>query len=427
MDESSSKPVESASPTNAAPAPSPNPPGPKDPPIAPALHAPNPGRQKPAAGPNGYLIDKLEDAELLLGYAAELGIAVDNPVRDGVLQARQAAQAGGLTEPAAANLLASLTTLAIKVRPVTVESLRACASPKEARQAIRFYGKMGMLFGCLIVTISLTAFVSARVCERIKSRVELANGLASKLSSELGPPPRTNAPPPSVPDDSTPLSPTNAIPTLRQIRFGIGGPPAGLTEKDVISDLQLFAATMREIDGYARQLNHFVFNAAHVPYSQMRTNRHFMKQKFELSPGLAVPLAQELAEKIEAYQEVRNFGATVQEMVSVYYGAIDTCILPVLYALLGAGAYLLRLYEEQIKTRTFVAGDRHVARYIIAGIGGLVVGQFNVTSGAAVSPFAVAFLVGYAADVFFAFLEGLLQMFKRGPGAPGGQSSPANQ
>jgi hypothetical protein len=85
------------------------------------------------------------------------------------------------------------------------------------------------------------------------------------------------------------------------------------------------------------------------------------------------------------------------------------------------------LYEDQIKNRTFIAGDRHIARYLIAGIGGLVVGQFNVTSGAAISPFAVAFLVGYAADVFFAFLEGLLQMFKRGPGAPGGQSSPANQ
>jgi hypothetical protein len=33
-------------------------------------------------------------------------------------------------------------------------------------------------------------------------------------------------------------------------------------------------------------------------------------------------------------------------------------------------------------------------------------------------PFALAFLVGYAVDVFFTFLEGLLQMFKRNPGNP---------
>jgi len=31
----------------------------------------------------------------------------------------------------------------------------------------------------------------------------------------------------------------------------------------------------------------------------------------------------------------------------------------------------------------------------------------------------VAFLVGYAADVFFTFLEGLLQIFKRAPGGSG--------
>jgi hypothetical protein len=90
--------------------------------------------------------------------------------------------------------------------------------------------------------------------------------------------------------------------------------------------------------------------------------------------------------------------------------------LPVLYALLGTVAYLLRLYEEQFKNRVLIAGDKHVARLLIAGIGGLVVGQFNnVTQGITISPFAVAFLVGYAVDVFFTFLEGLLQMFKRGP------------
>jgi hypothetical protein len=80
----------------------------------------------------------------------------------------------------------------------------------------------------------------------------------------------------------------------------------------------------------------------------------------------------------------------------------------------------LRSYEQQSKNRTLVAGEKPIARLLIAGIGGLVVGQFNnVTQGINITPFAVAFLVGYAVDVFFTFLEGLLQMFiKRGPGNP---------
>ena len=88
---------------------------------------------------------------------------------------------------------------------------------------------------------------------------------------------------------------------------------------------------------------------------------------------------------------------------------------------------MLRLSEDQKKNHTLIACNRYGARYLIAGIGGLVVGQFNVAPGVAVSPLAVAFLVGYAVDVFFAFLEGLLQMFKRGPGPTGAQGTTASK
>jgi hypothetical protein len=49
-------------------------------------------------------------------------------------------------------------------------------------------------------------------------------------------------------------------------------------------------------------------------------------------------------------------------------------------------------------------------------IAGAVVGMFsnfNITQNASIPPLAIAFLVGYAADVFFSFLEGLLQTFTR--------------
>ena len=187
--------------------------------------------------------------------------------------------------------------------------------------------------------------------------------------------------------------------------FGPGGIPAGLSDKDIISDLQHFAATMREINGYTRQLNRCLFNF------QSWTN-----QPLELTAGLNVRLSEELTENVQQYQRVRSYANLVVEKVTVDYGAIAVSILPLLYALLGAIAYLVRSYEEQSKNRTLL--EPPVARLLIAGIGGLVVGQFNnVTQGINITPFAVAFLVGYAVDVFFTFLEGLLQMFiKRTPG-----------
>ena len=97
-------------------------------------------------------------------------------------------------------------------------------------------------------------------------------------------------------------------------------------------------------------------------------------------------------------------------------------ILPVFYALLGTLAYLLRSFEQQMSTRTFVPSEANSARFLIAAIGGAVVGLFNnfsITQGASISPLAIAFLVGYAVDVFFAFLDGLLQTFTRNtPASP---------
>jgi len=360
-----------------------------------------------------YLAHKLEEAELLLGYAAEVGIKVGDQERDNVLKARIASDRGGIPEPTAANLLAALTTLAVSVRPVTVESLRAWPNLIRANpKPIPLLTPVAIFVGCIIVVFSLLTFVSKNISEKITVNIENANELVTKLRAELGPAPFSTNPPATV---TIPAAGNPLIPWQDQIWFGSSGIPAGLSDKEVVSDLQQFAATMREVDGYARQLKkRCLFNFTEPHYAQSGTNR----MSLELTPGLNVRLSEELTERVAEYQQVRGFGNQVVEKATVYYGAIAISILPVLYALLGAVAYLLRSYEQQSKNRTLVAGEKPIARLLIAGIGGLVVGQFNnVAQGINITPFAVAFLVGYAVDVFFTFLEGLLQMFiKRGPG-----------
>jgi hypothetical protein len=361
-----------------------------------------------------YLSDKLEEAELLLGYAAVSGIDVNDSVRDGVLEARVASDGGRVTEKTAANLLASLTSLAACVRPVSAESLRASANVASARVTIRVYGMMSGLVGGLIILISLLTYFSSSVADKIKTDIDIANGLASKLRSELGPSPTETTAAAEAP-------PGTNLAQADKVWYGTDTTPPGLSDRDIISDLQQFAAIMREIDGYARQLKYFVFDFDDPKFARVRGS-------LELKPGLDRRLSVELTEKVKEYQNVRTLGNSVQEKVTVYYGAIATCILPVLYSLLGAGAYLLRMYEDQIKNRTLLAGDRHIARFLIAGIGGLVVGLFNnfTNQGITFSPFAIAFLVGYAADVFFTFLEGLLQIFRRGSGGANTPPGPAN-
>ena len=76
-----------------------------------------------------------------------------------------------------------------------------------------------------------------------------------------------------------------------------------------------------------------------------------------------------------------------------------------------------------MSNRAFTPPIANSARFLItAAIGGAVVGLFNnftITQGASIPPLAIAFLVGYAVEVFFAFLEGLLRAFtKESAGSP---------
>jgi hypothetical protein len=122
-------------------------------------------------------------------------------------------------------------------------------------------------------------------------------------------------------------------------------------------------------------------------------------------------LQKEVDDKTLVYQDVRNYANAVTENEAVTWGAIGNIVLPLLYALLGACAAALRAFTQQFSARTFAPTYATPARFYIAGIGGGVIGLFNNIFGQSisVSPLALAFLVGYAADMFFSFLDATTQ------------------
>src|ERR1700730_7528270 len=264
----------------------------------------------------------------------------------------------------------------------------------------------------IIVPFSVASFVTSAISDAIRKDIVTANELAVKLTAQLRPP---QAPT------------TGAAPAAAEPASGL---PAGLAVVDVVTELQQFASIIRAVDGRARQLNTFVFHIEQDPYFDIRQNREAIHTKFQLPAGLP-NLAEASDDRIRVYQDVRYFAQSLLDDVSFFFGAITTCLLPVLYALLGTCAYLLRSFEDQMRSKTFIPSVANSARFLIAGIGGAVVGLFNnfsITQGASIPPLAIAFLVGYAVDVFFSFLEGLLQAFTktRSSGAsPGSTSAPS--
>jgi hypothetical protein len=170
-----------------------------------------------------------------------------------------------------------------------------------------------------------------------------------------------------------------------------------------------------------------VFFAEKDPLASQRRVPAEIKRALQLPTALP-NFAVAANDRTVVYQDVRYFAQSAIDDVSFFYGAISTCVLPALYALLGTCAYLLRTFEQQMAAKTFIPSKANSARFLIAAIGGAVVGLFNnVAIGQTVSipPLALAFLVGYAVDVFFAFLEGMIQPFARsnaGVGMPGSGS-----
>jgi len=339
-----------------------------------------------------YLDETLKHAELLLKYAAEKGTDIDPNIRNSILQARTA-RSNGWNEGTAANLLTALTGLAARVKPVTVKSLEC--SKKDINRVFLCYYTAAALLALVVGTFSAATFVASALSSAIRTDIAAGNELAVKLRVQLGPWPAVTPP----------------------------GAPLEINANDVVTELQQFASTIRAIDARARQLNRLVSlvpDPVPDPFADMRGNSDKIHEIFQLPKGLPI-LAEAASERTTVYQDVRYFAQNILDEVSFYYGATTTCILPVLYALLGTCAYLLRSMKLHIRNQTYVPHYANSARFIIAAIGGAVVGLFNnftVAQGATISPLAIAFLVGYAVDVFYAFLDGLLQTFVKNTPAP---------
>jgi hypothetical protein len=332
----------------------------------------------------------LRDAERLMTYAAESGIDIGDDTRASILRAR--ARCSARTDEETAGLLAALTKLADRLKGVTADSLEASGGRELERQVLVPYERWAVGLAAIIIPFSILSFASSAISDGLHKDIATANELAVKLTTQL------HLAQPATEQADTP-----------------GGPAPTAAEADLLTELQQFASLIRAIDGRAWQLRLFVAGVVADPNADVRGDQAKTHERFELPLPLG-SLADRANERIRLYQDVRYFAQSTLDAVSLIYGAATVCVLPVLYALLGTCAYLLRSLEKQFRARTFTNRGTTGPRLIVAGIGGAVVGLFNnftITQGASIPPLALAFLVGYAVDVFFSFLEGLIQQFTK--------------
>jgi|RhiMetdeSRZDD1v2_1073273.scaffolds.fasta_scaffold114644_2 hypothetical protein len=109
------------------------------------------------------------------------------------------------------------------------------------------------------------------------------------------------------------------------------------------------------------------------------------------------------------------------EMLLLFFSGY---LLPILYGLLGACAFVLRKLSDEIDKWTYAydARVRYTLRLNIGLLAGLAVGWFlkpstGDPSMASLSPLALAFVAGYGSELFFVFLDKLVNAFAPAGGA----------
>jgi hypothetical protein len=333
----------------------------------------------------------LADAKLLLRHAAEVGLEPQSNVACEIQAAEDANDQGAWSPQISQNFWLSYSKLCTAVKPVTAESLRACAGGS-LQKALNWY-RWGTI--CLIVVIlplSVFLFVNTSISNEIDQIIKENDLLLLTLRE------RINSLSSVQPQSVTP-QPQSVTPQPQSVR-----------ESDAVTTLQQFAATNRVLYSRANLLNWFHETDPLANYSEEQK-----KTILELPVPLPLEgISNAAIFKIQWYQNFRAYAKEVQQSNLVLFGALTAYVLPILYALLGALAYALRALAQEATARTYIQSSATFARIIIALIAGLVVGLFNnLTQGISLSPLGIAFLVGYGVELFFSLLDAFLETLKK--------------
>lgn len=346
------------------------------------------------------LASAVDETQALLRYAGQAGIEVPADTVGALVHAKICVEARRVPAEVAVEFYAAYAKLAARVAPVTIDTLRV--SDEKTRARLKQYGIFSVSLAIIVVVFSVLTFVTTSMMKDLEAGIGHGNELAVKLRDQVGAPRIGN-----TGDDG--CGPAVSEPD----------PPIALTDThQLITELQDFAATIRGVLKTALKLNFLVLSWESNPLDNADAAsdwRRNPRAKLQLDPALMNFRKDSLC-KITTYEDVRDFAQNVRTDTLAVYGALAAYFLPVLYALLGAYAYNLRDFSERVKRRTYHPSSyANSARTIAAMTAGAIISLFNNFGQVeALSPLAVAFLVGYGVEVFFAFLDTLLAAFQSG-------------
>lgn len=379
-------------------------------------------------------LQAVDDAEYLLKYGAEMAVEVPREVAANILAARTSIISNGTNNEIRIDFYSAYSKLAGLLEGATVSTIQNCSS-RQTRRTLARNRILATLLAFFIAIFSVCTFITEDMSKRIDANVVAVSEMAAKLRTGITVVDEKISSYERYVNDPCDLITKPSDKDERQVR--------GL---DDVTQLQHFAATIRDLHSLAVKLNSLaskmnlvVWRVECDPYGnpcpkdngktpkvnsdkleqsdeeklKEKENNRKNNSELQLNPTIINYPAEVLC-KIQTTQKVRSFANNVQGSYKAAVGAVAAYMLPMLYALLGAYAFRLRLFGETIRKRTYHPSFADSARMITAVIAGAIVSLFYPAQGASLSPLAIAFLVGYGVELFFKFLDGLINSFNSG-------------
>lgn len=343
---------------------------------------------------NSSLASSLRDAQILLAYAAQNGIAIDGATIKSVVAAASLHASNSMTDDDEAGFWAAFNLLAKTVAPVTVGSLRSImdveASERTlfglhfrksplARKAVRWYTTLAIVTLATLLVVQIYWLFGAKITSDIQktsetqSKVGASLRSAEKLAAQLASKPK-NAPPEEA---TAPAATEVDIPSLR-------------AQKETLS--------MKEESSYEALAGWSAVWGNFLPEFACETRENPPKCKIYANTVLL-------------------------QSSSLVLEALQRYLLPLLYGLLGTCVYVLRTLAAEISRRTYSEASNigFRIRLYLGTLGGMVFAWFLIPESTdslfkSLSPFALAFLSGYSVELLFAAMDRFLAAFtSKGP------------
>jgi hypothetical protein len=342
----------------------------------------------------GQLKRALEEAMLILAYTSERGIAVDNGVAQTLVRAKYLDKEDKWTATDESDFWVAYNQISQVIRPVTIESIRAAFDTlqepnwfyrllglknrrvtSQAQKAVRRYTWMGLTWLVLMLTVQIYSLIGSTLMNNLATTDQKMQAVEKEIA------------------DLTTL--------------GQGNPNAILQATQKQTTLDALGANLQNsaelLASWQKPINSLILKDKYYSLDTLRSREKVAEN------GVINQ------DRVDIINRIKQVGQYPILIMSLY-------VLPLLYGLLGAYAFVLRTLNEDIKTMVYSSDSdiKYVLRIHLGALAGLAVGLFFVPEDTttavlpiSLSPLALAFLAGYSVEFFFSamdrFITGLAQ------------------